>query len=307
MKGGIEMSLRKTITKKAEKILTKIERWMLTKIRQPQAKGHCSTRNAWIAAGIMALLSVTLIVYGAQNSGVSLFCALLFWLGIRLKEIKDPYVGLLFQMGKLMGQLSPGWHLSIPFYQKIEIRTTETLQIKFQEEMYYQGKKPINVRGVIYYKMVNVIQANTISEETAETRIKKVSLSKLKWGIGKKSFEELLREGEGIEETVLKQADNELENDGYTITGVEIDDLKEETESVAAVKKEIGFAEAEVDGKKAKAVADVLRGNYPAAIAMSISTIADKIISEFFKASQRKTRTSQRKIEAEEVKQNEDA
>jgi regulator of protease activity HflC (stomatin/prohibitin superfamily) len=238
-----------------------------------------STKNAWLGAGIMALAAILLWPTGLKDLSVTLFSALLVLTGSSLKAIKDPEIGFLWQMGKFKGRLNAGWHLGLPFIWEIEVRTLATQEILFREEMYTQAKKEIILRGAIYYRLADPKRAINLPAKTVESRIKNVTLSKIKGKIGEMSFKKLLEERGTVENKIIAEANNEKElgADGYEVTGIEIADLKEQIESKAAKIKEIGSAEAEVDKKKAKALAEPLKGNYPAAIAMAIETIGDKI------------------------------
>lgn len=261
------------------------------------------TERVWIGAGIITALGFILIIAGLTGLGIIILSALLIWMGVSLKIIKAPEIGLLFKMGKFGTQLEPGWYLSIPFVWDIETRTTEIQQIHFHEKMYTKIKKEISLRGGIYYKLENAEKSINLPEKTIEIdgeettlvkkRVKDVVLSKLKWQIGQKEFGELLPARKEMEDDIVKDANSaeELGEDGYKVTGVEIADLEEKIESEAAKKKEIGGAEAEVDEKKAKAIAAPLKDNYPAAIAMAVGTVGDKIVGrilETFKKEQPK-------------------
>jgi len=246
-----------------------------------------NTKKAWISTGILALVSIVLWIAGLKSSAVVLFGILLIWVGIAYREIKEPEVGFLFQMGKYKGKLKPGWHLGLPFIWGVETRTTGTQEIIFKEQMYTKARKAIGLRGGIYYRMVNPENAITLPKNIIKSRIKNVVLSKLKGKIGEMAFDELLRERGGVEKKVKQDANDkdELGKDGYEVTGIEITDLNEQIESEAAKIKEIGEAEAEIDKKKAEAIAEPLKNNYPAAITMAARAIGDKIVSRSKKKS----------------------
>lgn len=239
-----------------------------------------STKKVWIGVGITAAVAMLLWLVSLKDLSVILFSALLIFTGSTLKIIEEPEVGFFWQMGVFKGMLGPGLYLGLPPFWKIEVRTLATQEIPFTEEMYTQAKRAIILRGAIYYRMTNPKKAITLPVEKVESRVKNVALSKIKGKIGTMPFEELLKERGAVEDDIKKaiNAENELGADGYEVSGIEIADFKEEIESKAAAIKEIGGAEAEVDRKKAEAVAEPLKGNYPAAIAMALGTIGEKII-----------------------------
>jgi len=257
------------------------------------------TRGAWIGAGIITVLGFILIIAGLAGPGIIILGVLFVWIGVSLKIIKAPEIGLLFKMGRFRTPLEPGWYLGIPFVWDIETRTTETQQIYFQEKMYTKTKKEISLRGGIYYKLEDAEKSINLPEKTItigdeettliKKRVKDVVLSKLKWQIGQREFEKLLPARKEMEDDIVKDANDaeELGKDGYKVTGVEIADLEEKIESEAAKIREIGSAEAEVDKKKAEAIANPLKDNYPAAITMVAGTISDKIIGKILGAAKK--------------------
>ncbi len=261
------------------------EFWKKRKKGKKTEYRRTSTKMVWVAAGIIAIISFFLLMAGFKDIAIVIFGLLLVWIGLTIKEIKKPEIGFLFQMGDFKGYLKPGWHLGFPFFWSIETRTLATQEISFKEEMYTKAKKAINLTGAIYYKLANPEKSISLPEKFVESRIENVVLTRLKWSIGQKEFQELLGKRGDIEEEIKNGSnkENELGMDGYEVTGVEIADLKEEIESEAAKKKEIGGAEAWVDGEKAKAFAQPLKDNYPAAIAMAASTIGDKVIGKILK------------------------
>jgi len=268
------------------------------KIKKEQSSGlsskmpGTSTKSAWISVGITATISAFLWLVGLKDLSVILFSALLILTGSALKIIKEPEIGFLWQMGHFKGRLNPGWHLGLPFVWEIEVRTFATQEIIFTEEMYTQAKKEIALRGAIYYRMTDPKKAITLPVETVKSRIKNVTLSKIKGKIGEMLFEKLLKERGVVEDTIKIEAnrEGELGSDGYEVTGVEIADFKEQIESKAAKIKEIGGAEAEVDKKKAEALAEPLKDNYPAAIAMAAGTIGDKIVGKILEMGKTETK-----------------
>jgi uncharacterized membrane protein YqiK len=241
---------------------------------------------SWLIALIIGLLSLLF----APKAGLFFLGIVFLFLGISLKEIKQPKTAFLFDRGRMVGELSPGWYLCLPWiweFLEISKGTQEILLEK--EEMYTAEKTAIILRGGIYYKVVDLQKAVNISEETAKSRIKRVVLAKLKGAVGQKKFEELLHEKGTLEEAIKDDCKTELEPDGYEVTGVEIEDIEEKIHSEAEKIRAIGTAEAEVSRKKAEAIAGPLRDNYPAAVASAAENLS-KALVEFFKTKPKPTK-----------------
>ena len=247
-----------------------------------------NTKTAWRIVAILIIISISLFSIGAKSLGVIIFCGTFIISGFNLKEIKDPDVAFLFRFGKLVGQLKPGVHLGLPLADSIEEISQETQKItRLEEPMYTSAKTGIALDMGIYYVLTNLhgaIRTRRIIEE----RVKDVVLSKIKGFVGQSTFEDLLQGKNGLEKKIIDATNadlagtdsdrpDELKDDGYTVIGVEISNIIEQVSSVAAKKKTIGSAEADVDGKKAEAVASPLKDNYPAAIVMAANVLAGQI------------------------------
>ncbi|MBU1137135.1 SPFH domain-containing protein [Patescibacteria group bacterium] len=237
-----------------------------------------NTNTSWILLGITFLLSIVSFLTGHKDTGYLSLAMLFLWISISFQEIEEPKVGFLWRKGVLKGMLLSGWYLGFPFILDIEIRTTAKQDIFFQEEMYTKVKKRIVVRGRFYYRLVNPKKAITISEESMRERIEVVGLSKLKGEIGSRDFQGLLDDKGGVEDCIILGINRDIKEEGYEVIGAEIDDFKEEIESRAAEIREIGEAEAYVQEAKARAVANVVLNNYPAAIVMGLNSIKDGIV-----------------------------
>lgn len=235
---------------------------------------------AWGIAGIILCACPILWFLGYKDTSVIIFSVLLFWIGIAYQEIKAPEIGLLFQMGRYKGSLGPGWHLGIPFIWNIETRTTATQEIITTEEMYTSSKKTIQLRIAIYYKLSNPETSITLPEDEVESRIKNVALAKIKGLIGQKSFKNLLSEKGAIETALKENTQEELNKNGYQITDIEISDLVELIESEAEKIKEIGSAKAQVDKKRAEAIAEPLKSNYAAALVRAAETLGAALVNK---------------------------
>jgi uncharacterized membrane protein YqiK len=288
----LRQQISQTTSSKKRQYLRKQINQLRNQLQQPPPEIQiCNTTKAWISAGIITLISLILWIAGAKTLAVILFSLLLIWIGATLKEIKEPQRAFLFQMGKLKGQLNPGWHLGFPFVWSIEEISMETQEYYLErEEMYTKEQTAISLELGIYFRVVNLLKAVYIKPEVAKERIKRVVLSKLKWKIGELEFEKILGKKGDMEDEVKMMVNDDLRNDGYEVIGIEIEDVMENIKSEAAKKRVIGGAEAEVDRKKAEAIAEPLRNNYPAAIAMATGSIGDKIVGKIIEMSKKESK-----------------
>lgn len=128
--------------------------------------------------------------------------------------------------------------------------------------------------------------------------IEATSFAALRSALGEKKFADLLKDKGKVERKIefltnaeindlsedekgqaetnprLLKDQPELARSGYIIESVDIYDYDERVQSEASRIKELAEAKAFEAGQTAKAVADPLRGNMPAAIAQSVATVA---------------------------------
>ena len=248
-------------------------------------------KQLWKIAIILVITGAILEFSKLSTLGDIIFVIIFIWIGVGLIIIKEPETGLLFVLGKYREELKPGAYLTIPFVWEVGTKTKEVQVISCSEIMYVKGKTKIGLKIDIYFVLFSIKKSILLPEKEIEVegkittlvrrRVRTVVLSKLKWHVGQTTFPALLEGRKEMEDLIMKEsnAKDELWKQGYRVIGVEISDLDEEIESEAAKRRKIGTADAVVAAKKAEAVSNPLKDNYPAAIAMSAETIG-KIINK---------------------------
>ena len=253
--------------------------------RRSGRKKKTSFRAGWALFGIIAAVGMYAF-YRFPPLGLVLWGVDLLYLGTCLHEVKAPNRAFLFRMGKMIGDLPPGWYLTIPHFWTIEAISMEAQQIgPLTEEMYIRRGTPITVRIVIFYRVVNLTKA-LLTKNIIKDRIRAVVLTQVKGKIGESFFRgprrvdeseknvtTLLTERGSIEKAIKEVVNEELRLDGYFVTGIELEDIKEEVESEAATIRQIGHAR----GDAAAALAKPLKDNYPAAAVSAVGTIGEMV------------------------------
>ncbi len=220
------------------------------------------------------VVSGGLLAYINPPVGVAVLGIILIYLGTNLHEVRDPNAAFLFRMGKMVGRLSAGWYLTIPHLWTIQPISLERVTFSDQElppqGMYTKAKRPITLKVRVFYQVKDLDKALR-TQKIIHSRVKAVVLAQLKGEVGKREFTDLLTDRGALEDDIQSKVTTELESDGYEVTGVEVEDLFENVESQAETIRTIGRAR----GDAARALAEPLKDNYPAAIVNALGTLAE--------------------------------
>lgn len=229
-------------------------------------------RIGWYLFGVLACLG-TLSLFWGPPLGLALFGINAIYIGTCLHEVKSPDMAFLFRMGSFVGRLEPGWYLTIPHLWQISIISTSWQEFDIDGEMYTKESTPIVVKGKGFYR-ANEKKAKDILRMMPKEMLNRamaVGLAALRGEIGGHSFGELIKEKDVLENAALFRLRKEFAPYGYIIKDFEIYDFDEKVWSEAERTKALGKAR----GEAAKALAEPLRDNYPAALVSSIGTIAE--------------------------------
>jgi len=108
------------------------------------------TKVGWyVVAGILIMGVVSLIIGAVGNSwyvalGLLILTLCSLYVQYNWRVIKDPKVGLLYEKGRLLGRVRPGWYMLIPVYHQLELESAHSEQNLSFEERYDRELK----RGV---------------------------------------------------------------------------------------------------------------------------------------------------------------
>lgn len=231
--------------------------------------------NFRIGWGLLVALTVlgTLAFWWSTPLGFALLGIAAIYLGTCLHEVKDPDVAMLFRMGRLVGRLDPGWYLTIPHLWEIETIPTSWQQLPIEGEMYTKEKTPIVVKARMFWRADESRLTDILRMRPKEmiSRAETAGLAVLRGEIGNNEFTTLVSEKGTLEVSALTRLQGDFQDYGYAIRDFEIYDFDEKTWSEAERIKTIGKAR----GEAARALAEPLRGNYPAAIVSAVGTFTE--------------------------------
>ncbi|MDP3974964.1 MAG: SPFH domain-containing protein [Candidatus Jorgensenbacteria bacterium] len=228
--------------------------------------------SGWVLFGSAVLVGTISFLFSTPLA-LTLFGVSLLHLGTCLHEIKDPDVGMLFRMGHLIGKLSAGWYLTIPHLWDIEAIPTSWMQVDMKGDMYTKQQTQISVKARVFYrvKQKELDKVLLLMPSEMEKRAEVIGLAVLRGEIGAHTFTELVSEKDTLEAAAEKRLLDEFGRYGYEFGDFEIYDFTEKVWSEAERVKALGKAR----GEAAKALAEPLKDNYPAAAVNAVTILAD--------------------------------
>ena len=176
---------------------------------------------------------------------------LLIVLASAVRVLREYERGVVFRLGRLIGQKGPGLILLIPVVDKI-VRVdqrTVTLNIPPQEVI-TRDNVPASVNAVAYFRVVNPVDS-IVQVENFLVATSQIAQTTLRSVLGKAELDELLAEREKLNEELQRIIDEQTEPWGIKVTTVEIKDVEIPAQMQRAMARQ---AEAERE-RRAKIIA----------------------------------------------------
>lgn len=277
------------------------------------------TAREWLENSLLGGAYASAILFGlgfivafySFPRGMILISLAVAYIAYVAREIKEPEVGALFKMGRLVKILGPGWHFPLVPIHNIQTETTARQQLNSDNpdlekaDLYYisevgKGKGDRNTRKIavtvrmrVFFQLHDPLAAirayGGLGTEASRKDIYSTTLSALRAAVGRSDLTRLLSEKEELEEEIQNLANAELAkgakrpkegsesfDSGYRVH-VDIYDIDENVQSAASKMMEEAEAEVFRAGEIAKAMAEPLKDNYPAAIAQSVTVVANTL------------------------------
>lgn len=203
-----------------------------------------------------------------------------------IRQVDEYERGILFQFGKFVRILEPGWNLVLPIIQsfkKVDIRTKVT-DVPEQDAI-TKDNVSIRINAVIYFKIFDASKA-VIAVENYHYAVSQLAQTTMRNAVGSVSLDELLSERDKISVNICKIIDEATDPWGIKVENVELKDIKlpqemerviaknaeAEREKKAVITKSIG----EVEAAKNLAEAASIMSSTPGALHLrTLSTLND--------------------------------
>jgi regulator of protease activity HflC (stomatin/prohibitin superfamily) len=163
-----------------------------------------------VAIGVVVVLAILVVIVLASA----------------IKILREYERGVIFRLGRLIGQKGPGLILLIPIIDRmvrVDLRTV-TLNIPPQEVI-TRDNVPSRVNAVAYFRVIDPNKA-IVEVENYLLATSQISQTALRSVLGKAELDQLLAERERLNEDLQKIIDEQTEPWGVKVTTVEIKDVE---------------------------------------------------------------------------------
>ncbi|MFC1967233.1 slipin family protein [Chloroflexota bacterium] len=211
-------------------------------------------------------------------------------LPMSVKVVPEYERGVLFRLGRLVGQRGPGLFLIIPFIDrmvKVDLRVV-TMDVPSQEVI-TKDNVTVRVNAVVYFRVVNPEDSvvKVLDHIRATSQISQTTLRNV---LGQSELDELLAQREKLNHMLQKIIDENTDPWGVKVSNVEIKEveLAEEMKRSMAAQAEaernrrakIIHSEGELQASEKLAQAAAILGREPAAIQLRFLSTLSEIASE---------------------------
>ncbi|MFC1990681.1 slipin family protein [Chloroflexota bacterium] len=207
-----------------------------------------------------------------------------------VKIVPEYERGVLFRLGRLVGQRGPGLFLIIPFIDrmvKVDLRVV-TMDVPSQEVI-TKDNVTVRVNAVVYFRVVNPEDSvvKVLDHIRATSQISQTTLRNV---LGQSELDELLSQREKLNQMLQKIIDEHTDPWGVKVSTVEIkevelaEEMKRSMAAQAEAERErrakIIHAEGEFQASEKLAQAAAVIGREPAAIQLRFLSTLSEIASE---------------------------
>ena len=216
--------------------------------------------------------------------------AVLLILPMAIKIVPEYERGVLFRLGRLVGQRGPGLFLIIPFIDKmvkVDLRVV-TMDVPSQEVI-TKDNVTVRVNAVVYFRVVTPEDSvvKVLDHIRATSQISQTTLRNV---LGQSELDELLAQREKLNQMLQKIIDEHTDPWGVKVSTVEIkevelaEEMKRSMAAQAEAERErrakIIHAEGELQASGKLAQAAAVIGKEPSAIQLRFLSTLTEIASE---------------------------
>jgi regulator of protease activity HflC (stomatin/prohibitin superfamily) len=164
-------------------------------------------------------------LFGLAAILIPLLIALLIIVPQCLRILREYERGVIFRLGKLLGQKGPGVILLIPLVDKMvkmDLRVV-TIDVARQEVM-TRDNVPVSVDAVVYFRVIDPVAA-VVKVENFWKATSLIAQTTLRSVLGQAELDEVLSHRDKINHTLQEIIDRQTDPWGVKVTSVEVKDV----------------------------------------------------------------------------------
>jgi regulator of protease activity HflC (stomatin/prohibitin superfamily) len=162
-----------------------------------------------------------------MSTWIELALVVLAVFGLAGLRVANQYArGVVFRLGRYKATKGPGLYWIIPLIEwqsKVDLRVN-TAAVE-QQETITKDNVPIKVNAVVWYRVVNPMNA-VLEVKKIDTAVIQVALTTLRNGIGQHSLDEVLKEQEAVASVIQGKIDAVTEPWGVKVERVEMKNVE---------------------------------------------------------------------------------
>jgi regulator of protease activity HflC (stomatin/prohibitin superfamily) len=162
-----------------------------------------------ILVGLLFLIAAVIVIAGAS-----------------VRVLREYERGVVFRLGRVMGQRGPGLIFLIPAIDRMVRVSLRTVTLKIPaQEVITRDNVPARVTAVAYYRVIDP-NRSVIEIENVLAATSQIAQTTLRSVLGKAELDALLAERERLNEHLQQIIDDQTEPWGVKVTTVEIKDVE---------------------------------------------------------------------------------
>jgi len=174
---------------------------------------------------------VTPPVASAAVTAIVVVLVVLFVVGLiaaaaAIRILREYERGIVFRLGRLVGQRGPGLVVLLPFADQLVRMSLRTVTLNVPpQEIITRDNVPARVTAVAYFRVVDPVRA-VVEIENFQQATSQIAQTTLRAVLGKAELDTLLSEREKLNEGLQQTIDEQTEPWGIKVTTVEIKDVE---------------------------------------------------------------------------------
>ncbi len=151
---------------------------------------------------------------------------LLILLGMAVRIVQQYQEGVLFRLGRVVGERAPGFHLIVPFVDVLHRVSLRIVTMPIQSQgIITRDNVSVDVSAVAYFRVVDAVKS-VVAIENVYSAIDQIAQTTLRKVVGQHTLDQTLSETDKINLDIRKILDVTTVDWGVEVTLVELKDIQ---------------------------------------------------------------------------------